>query len=62
MADPTKTSASEPAATTAAAATTLSVQEATTLLAQGRELQDKLGPRVARMMSLTEDDLKVRSR
>lgn len=43
-------------------AAALSVQEAATLLAKGRELQDKLGPRVARMMSLTEDDLKVRSR
>ena len=61
MADFPKTSASEPA-TSAATASALSVQEATTLLAKGRELQDKLGPRVARMMSLTEDDLKVRSR
>jgi hypothetical protein len=48
--------------TTARPTDALSVQEVTTLLAQGRELQDKLRPRIARMMSLTEDDLQVRSR
>ncbi len=36
---------------------TLSVEQATSLLAEGRELQDKLRPRIHRMMGLTEDDL-----